>query len=197
MTGTGHTDIKSLKYWDNMITEHFTYYQPEYYSDDSTSIEYGGLPEGLFSFQAFRTRKDCEDWLMENGYNAADFVIHEYQDDEIEDVTLLNDYGENIDRIEDLTTDEIADRIVESVIWDAGSVENLRTLKQDDESDQEYQDRIYTEALGKIMDSIEEMESENDYNFQSYAGSPEVEWYDEARDIALIEIMGYMTGEEE
>jgi hypothetical protein len=180
-----------------MITEHFTYYQPEHYMDDGTNIEYGGTPEGLASFQVFRTREDCEEWLRKNGYEPGDFVIKEYQDDDIEDITLLDSDGENIDRIEDLANDEIADRIVESVIWNAGSVENLRTLKQDDESDQEYQDRIYTEAMDEIMDAVEEIEAEKDYNFQSYAGTPDIDWYDEAREIALIEIMGYMTGEEE
>ncbi len=75
----------------------FTYYQPEFYSDDSTNIEYGGLPEELFSFQAFPTRKECEEWLQENGYNAADFVIHEYHDDDIEDVTLIDRDGDVIE----------------------------------------------------------------------------------------------------
>lgn len=73
-----------------------TYYQPEFYSDDSTNIEYGGLPEGLFSFQAFPSREECEEWLRENDYNAADFVIHEYQDDDIEDVTLIDRNGDVI-----------------------------------------------------------------------------------------------------
>ena len=73
-----------------------TYYQPEFYSDDSTNIEYGGLPEGLFSFQAFPTREECEEWLMDNGYNAADFVIHEYHGDDIEGVTILDGDGDII-----------------------------------------------------------------------------------------------------
>jgi hypothetical protein len=173
-----------------MITAHFTYYQPEYCTGN-------GTPEGLASFQVFRTEKSCEKWLRNNGYEPADFVIKEYQDDDIEDITLLDSDGVNIDRIEDLTTDEIADRLVETVIWFAGSEDNLRSLQQDDETDQEYQDRIYTEAMDEIMDAVEEIEVEKDYNFQSYAGTPDIDWYDEAREIALIEIMGYMTGEEE
>lgn len=73
-----------------MITEHFTYYQPEHYMDDGTNIEYGGTPEGLYSFQAFRTREDCEEWLRNNGYEPGEFVISEYQDDDIEDIILLD-----------------------------------------------------------------------------------------------------------
>ena len=177
-----------------MITEHFTYYQPEHYMDDGTNIEYGGIPEGLASFQVFRTREDCEEWLRNNGYEPGDFVIREYQDDDIEEITLLDSNGENIDRIEDLTDYEIADRLIDTVIWNAGSIENLRSLQQDGESDQEYQDRIYGDARDMIIDGVEEIEEEKDYNFRSYTGTPDVEWYDEAREMALRSIMNYISG---
>ena len=73
----------------------------------------------------------------------------------------------------------------------------IRSLQQDGESDQEYQDRIYGDALDMIMDAVEEIEEEKDYNFQSYTGTPDVEWYDEAREMALIDIMGYISGTHE
>lgn len=180
-----------------MITEHFTYYQPQAYYDDGTNINYGAIPEELSSFQVFRTREDCEEWLRNNGYEPGDFVINEYQDDDIEDITLLDSNGENIDRIEDLTDYEIADRLIDTVIWNAGSIENLRSLQQDGESDQEYEDRIYTEAMNKIMEAVREIEEENDYNFQSYTGTPDSDWYDEAREMALNDIMSYIAGDYE
>ena len=66
-----------------------TYYQPEWYHDDGTNIDYGGIPDELFSFQAFSSREACKKWLKDNGYDAGDFVIHEYHDDDIEDVTII------------------------------------------------------------------------------------------------------------
>ena len=69
-----------------------TYYQPEWYFDDGTDIEYGGTPDELHSFQAFESREDCENWLIEHGYGPDDFVIHEYHDDDIEDVVIIDEY---------------------------------------------------------------------------------------------------------
>ena len=74
-----------------------TYYQPEWHFDDGTNIEYGGTPDELFSFQAFESREDCEEWLENNGYNPGDFVIHEYHDDDIEDVVIIDSYNNVLD----------------------------------------------------------------------------------------------------
>ena len=172
--------------------KHYVYYQPQF-SDGVTNSEIGGLPDGLWSFQAFLTPDICKEWLENNGYNPDDFTIEEYQDDDIEEVTIIDENGENLDRIEDLTDEEIADRIEDTVIWNAGSIDNLHTCKQDDETQQEYEDRIYGWALDLIHDAIADIELENDHNFQSYAGTPETEWYDEAREIVLRNILGYMT----
>lgn len=70
-----------------------TYYQPFAYSDDGTNIEYGDIPEELASFMVFRTREDCKYWLDDNGYDPGDFCIHEYHDDDIEEPTFLDRYG--------------------------------------------------------------------------------------------------------
>ena len=43
-----------------------TYYQPELYYDDGTNIGWE-LPEGLFSFQAFPSREECETTAMSPG----------------------------------------------------------------------------------------------------------------------------------
>lgn len=171
----------------------FTYYQPEYYSDDSTNIEYGGLPEGLFSFQAFPTREECEEWLMENGYNAADFVIHEYHDDDIEDVSLIDRNSDELVMIEDLEEDGLVNLIGDEVLLNAGSMGNLKTVKRDDETQQQYEDRLYTEAMNYVNAAIVSIEESGEYNFQSYCGTPDVEWYDEARDWAVKDVMAWMT----
>lgn len=76
------------------------YYQPEWYGDDGTNIEYGGLPDGLYSFQVFPSREVCEDWLRNNGYDPGDFVIHEYEDDDIEDYILIDEDGNTIQSAE-------------------------------------------------------------------------------------------------
>ena len=165
------------------------YYQPEWYHDDGTNIEYGGIPDGLWDFQAFLSEDECRRWLINNDYNPSDFVIHEYQNDDIEDVTIINEYGENFDRIEDLSDDDIADRIVDTVIWNAGSEDNLHIVKQDNETRDQFMDRAYTWANDLVMDAIMDIELNDDYNFQTYTGTPETEWYDDARPIAMQRVM--------
>lgn len=81
-----------------MLTDKkLTYYQPDRYFDDGTNVEYLGMPEELFSFKAFPTREACEMWLRNNGYEPGDYVIHEYHDDDIEEVTLIDEDGDIIE----------------------------------------------------------------------------------------------------
>ena len=171
----------------------FTYYQPQAYCNDGTNINYGSLPEELFSFEAFLTREECEEWLKDNGYEPVDFFINEYHDDDIMDVTLIDRNGNVIPRIEDLEEDGLVNLIGDEVLFNVGSMDNLKTMRQDDETQQEYEDRIYTEALDYVNDAIVNIEESGEYNFQSYCGTPEVEWYDEARDWAVKDVMAWMT----
>lgn len=67
-----------------------TYWQPEWYSDDGTNLEYGGLPNGLFSFQVFLSREACVRWLEDHNYDPGDFVFHEYEKGDIEEPTILD-----------------------------------------------------------------------------------------------------------
>lgn len=179
-----------------MITEHFKYYQPVGYSDDGTNIDYTGIPDELMSFQAFASKDECKAWLLDNDYFPGNFAIIEYQDNDIEDVTIIDRFGDVVPRIEEMSDEERSDMILDEIRWKAGGVDNLRTVKQPYETDQEYEDRIYTEALNDIMDAVETIETSGDYNFQTFAGSPEVEWYDEAREWALSEVLAWMVGEE-
>lgn len=72
--------------------EDCVYYQPVWYGDDGTN----DVPDGLWDFQVFPTRKVCERWLENNGYNPGDFVINKYHDDDIEDYTLIDEDGNSI-----------------------------------------------------------------------------------------------------
>jgi len=171
----------------------FTYYQPQAYYDDGTNINYGALPEELLSFQAFPTREECEEWLKNNGYNPGDFCIFEYQDDDIEDVSLIDRDGDELVMIEDLEEDGLVNLIGDEVLSNAGSMANLRTRKRDGETQQEYEDRVYAEAMNYVNAAIVSIEESGEYNFQSYCGTPDVEWYDEARDWAVKDVMAWMT----
>ena len=170
----------------------FVYYQPIAYYDDGTNIEWGDIPEELFSFQAFPTKEACELWLVANGYNPGDFNIAAYYDDAIEEVTLLDENGDVIPRIEDYDDDEIEDMLTDDVLLTAGSIDNLHATRQSDETEDQFLDRVYTEAQQKVSDAIEAIEESGDYNFQSYVGNPETEWFDGARDEAVRQVMRWM-----
>ena len=170
----------------------FKYYQPIPYHDDGTNIEWGELPEELYSFQAFRTREECERWLENNGYEPDDFNIAEYVGDDIEGVTLIDEDGDAITRIEDLFDDELQDLITDEVLLCAGSIDNLHATRQSDETEDQFKDRVYTEALDHVNAAIKSIEDSGDYNFQAFLGCPETEWYDEARDEAVRTVMNWM-----
>lgn len=66
-----------------------TYYQP--------IDRNGNLPEELASFMAFDTREHCVAWMEDNLYTEDEYPIHEFHDDDIEDVTLIDEIGNYID----------------------------------------------------------------------------------------------------
>ncbi len=57
----------------------------------------GNLPPELASFMAFDTREHCLAWMEDNLYPEDEYPIHEYHDDDIEDVTLIDDIGNYLD----------------------------------------------------------------------------------------------------
>ena len=71
------------------------YYQPMVLVD-SIAPDYE-FPKELHSFMAFATREDCELWLALNGYQDDPHRIVEYHDDDIEDATIIDAYGNVID----------------------------------------------------------------------------------------------------
>lgn len=175
----------------------FTYYQPDRYIDDGTNIEYLGLPEGMFSFQVFLSEEACREWLKNNGYEPKEFIIHEYSGDDIEEVTIIDAYGDIIPKIEDFSDDEIEDMLTDEVLFAAGSIDNLEELMHHDETKDQFGDRLYGEALDKVNAAIQTIENSGNYDFSSYSGNPDVEWYDGARDEAVQHVIRYMIGIED
>lgn len=107
-----------------------TYYQPCRYSDDGTNIEYGNIPEELYSFQAFETEEDCKNWLENNGYNPSEYAIIAYHDDDIEGVTLINEYGDVIEINDDnQNTDKAIFQFNSSKYYESATTLSRRTCE--------------------------------------------------------------------
>jgi hypothetical protein len=77
--------------------------------------------------------------------------------------------------------------IIQNIIQNAGSIENLVTLKQDYETRKEYKERLYEEAHELFMDSVEEL-GLNTLNDEDEAP------YDNIRDGAIQEIVDMLSG---
>jgi len=54
------------------------HYEPIRYLDDGTNLEYGNPPEDLSPFEEFHSQQEVEDWLVDHGYDPADFAIVKY-----------------------------------------------------------------------------------------------------------------------
>lgn len=168
-----------------MLTiDKYTYYQPSCPLPSGEVV----MPYGLHSFEAFRTREDCEKWLVAHKYTPSKWDILEYANDDIEDVILLDAEGDCVMRIEAVTSDGIANMLADEVLITAGGSNNLR--RDGDE------DQIYTDALDAVNNAIGAIERRNEYNFAGYAGNPETDWYDEGRDEAVEQVMRWMTGQD-
>ena len=77
--------------------------------------------------------------------------------------------------------------IIQNIIQNAGSIENLVILKQDYETDGEYRDRIYTTAHELFMDSVEELGLNT-------TDDEDVAPYDDIRNETIDEIVEYLMG---
>jgi hypothetical protein len=174
-----------------------TYYQPKWYKDDGTNIEYGGLPDELYSFQVFKTREGACNWLIQHGYDPDNFNIAEYHNDDIEEPTFIDEYGDKYEKIEDVDDDTLLDLIVDRVVLDAGGVDNLPLTRQNQETDQEREDRLYTEAHSAVMNAIGSIENDDEFDFSAYwdCNSDGEAWYDSVREDAIRKVLGLMTGQ--
>ena len=77
--------------------------------------------------------------------------------------------------------------IIQNIIRNAGSIENLVSVQQTWESDSEYRDRLYAEAHELFMDSVEELGLDT-LNDEDEAP------YDDIRDETIDEITEYLMG---
>lgn len=77
--------------------------------------------------------------------------------------------------------------IIQNIIQNAGSIENLILLKQDYETQDEYRDRIYTEAHELFMDSVNELGL-------NITDDEDVAPYDDIRNETIDEIAEYLMG---
>lgn len=84
-------------------------------------------------------------------------------------------------------TMRMKDDIITNIIQDAGSIENLVILKQDDETDSEYRDMIYATAHELFMDAVEDL-GLDELNDEDEAP------YDAIRDETIDEIAEYLMG---
>lgn len=77
--------------------------------------------------------------------------------------------------------------IIQNIIWNAGSIDNLVKLKQDDETHREYIERLYEEAHELFMDSVQELGLDT-LNDEDEAP------YDDIRDETIEEIVDMLSG---
>lgn len=161
----------------------YPYFQPQHPD--------GTMPEFLDSNVAFQSEQTAIDWLEEHAsHEKPDFEIREYCNDDLADVVLIDANGDTILKIEDLTDEAIEDLIVEEV---KKNNHGLKVHTNKGESKDAYNDRLYGEAQNLVMEAISEIEEANDYDFSSYGGNPDTEWYDEARHNAIITVMKWLS----
>ena len=167
-----------------------TYYQPE---------KNGELPEELYSFQVFKTYQECFDWLIQHDYDADEWNIEEYHDDDIEEPTFIDEYGDQYEKIEDIPDDDLEDLIIDEVILLNGSVDNLmgENIRQSWESDQQWEDRLWETAHNEVMNAIDSIERSDEFDFSAYWDDGEQAWYDSVRENVIRRVCNIITGEEE
>lgn len=175
-----------------MLTEtDYKYYQPQH--ADGTMA---GLLE---SNQAFPSVQAAIDWGEEHldlCPENQDIEIREYCNDDIADVEII-DWQENpLQKIEDLSDDEIKDLILETVEHN-NNFEAIRMTKGENETDDQFNDRVHGEADNIVMQAIGIIEESEEYDFSSYGGNPYTEWYDEARHGAILTVTRKLLGQEE
>ena len=112
------------------------YYQPARYIADDNLILWDHIPEELMSFQVFATRQDCKDWLEKHDYDLCDYAIGSYDEDEIENVTILDSDG-NVVEIHDETDideydfDNVVCKMVQSAykkMWELADKHNINRI---------------------------------------------------------------------
>ena len=169
----------------------YPYYQPQHKD--------GSMAGSLEPNQAFRSIQEAIDWGEEHldlCPENEDIEIREYCNDEIDGVQLIDYHGNPIRKIEELSDKEITELITNEILLDAGSIDNLLEAKQSDETVREYTERLYEEAEELVDDTIDSIEEDNEYDFSSFGGHPDNDWYDRAHFDAIEQVVKWMSGKE-
>lgn len=91
----------------------------------------------------------------------------------------------------DLSIQQLADMIVSNALAE-GNITPLRE-RENEETEEFYEDRLYTEALDIVNDAIERI-TKNGIFTDTADNAGEHAWYDEAREAALPRIMRMLEG---
>lgn len=166
----------------------YPYYQPVYKDADGNPT--CNMPEELWSFQVFLSEEECRDWLWQHDYDDEQFEILEFCNDDIEGVTAIDEYGDTIQKIEELSDEELTEEIMSCITIAPNEGE-----RKEGEDEDSYKDRLYGIALDKVNAAIGTMETKNEYDFSSYGGNPDTEWYDEVRDDIVRTVTLKLIGE--
>ncbi len=91
----------------------------------------------------------------------------------------------------DLTIEQLADMIVSNALAE-GNITPLRE-RENEETEEFYEDRLYTEALDIVNDAIERIEKDGIFT-DTADDEGEPAWYDEAREVVLPRVMRMLEG---
>ncbi|MBR2093218.1 MAG: hypothetical protein IJ904_04140 [Candidatus Methanomethylophilaceae archaeon] len=165
----------------------FCYYQPR--------LADGSMAGLLEPNQAFPSEQKAIDWCDEH-LDEEDVDIKEFRNRDIPNVKII-DYDETpIRKIESFSSDEIETLLTETVLHDTcDGIEGLKMERDEGETEDAFKDRIYGKALDLVNEAVCTLEESLEYDFSSYGGNPDTEWYDEARDGAVLTVTKWMLGE--
>ena len=68
------------------------YYQPFLYSDDGTNIDWT-MPTEMASFWVWRTKRELIACMENWGYDRKDYVIQSYEEDDVENYSVIDEDG--------------------------------------------------------------------------------------------------------
>ena len=68
------------------------YYQPSLYSDDGTNIDWT-MPNEMASFWVWRAKRELIACMKNWGYDRKDYVIQSYEEDDVENYSVIDEDG--------------------------------------------------------------------------------------------------------
>lgn len=164
----------------------FHYYLPRYKNN-------GAIPGFLKRNQAFVSEQAAIDWMEEHLDGEREVDIKERKNSDIPNVEII-DFRENpLPKIESLSTEEIENVLIKAILHDY-QCQNLKVERDKEETFEAYSDRVYGRALDLVNETIGNVEEELEYDFSSFGGNPDTDWFDEAREGVMTVVMRWMFG---